>query len=248
MTRFRILTYNIHKGFQHLRSSLVIDSIRASLRQSQADILFLQEVIGEHRGHEAKLNGWPLVPQFEYLADSVWPHYAYGKNAVSSLSHHGNAILSKFPIQQFENIDISTNKRERRGLLHARIQVPQTNRSIDLINLHLNLLHSGRSLQIQQVIDRVLKTTESHQPLIIGGDFNDWPNKLSKRLEQSLGLCEAFLHSRGDCAKTFPSFFPFLKLDRIYFRNLEIQETYEFTGKPWSELSDHLAIAADFSL
>jgi endonuclease/exonuclease/phosphatase family metal-dependent hydrolase len=246
MTRLRILTYNIHKGFQRLRPALILDSIRQTLRASHADILFLQEVVGEHRGHQKKTDGWPMVPQFEYLADEVWPHHAYGKNAVTSLSHHGNAILSKYPIQSFENIDISTNRSERRGLLHVKVHIPEANKTLDLINLHLNLLHSGRKKQVDQVVKRVGQTVSSTEPLIIGGDFNDWPNKLSEPLQKSLGLQEVFLQAEGRCAKTFPSFLPILKLDRIYFRNLEVAHVVRFSGKPWSQLSDHLAIAADF--
>lgn len=187
-----------------------------------------------------------MVPQFEYLADEVWPHHAYGKNAVTTLSHHGNAILSKYPIQSFENIDISTNQHERRGLLHARVHVPEADKTLDLINLHLNLLHWGRRKQVAQLVERVGQTVSSGEPLIIAGDFNDWPNKLSDPLQESLGLQEVFLQEEGRCAKTFPSFLPILKLDRIYFRNLEVAQVVRFSGKPWSQLSDHLAIAADF--
>ncbi len=246
MTKLRILTYNIHKGFHHLRPSLIIETMRQTLRESHADILFLQEVVGEHRGHQQKIDGWPIMPQFEYLADEVWPHHAYGKNAVSSLSHHGNAILSKYPIQFFENIDISTNQRERRGLLHVKIYIPEINKTLDLINLHLNLLHSGRRSQVQRVIDRVNQTVSSQAPLVVAGDLNDWPNKLSQPFQDSLGLKEVFLQEEGRCAKTFPSFCPLLRLDRIYFRNLELTKAVRFSGKPWSNLSDHLAIGADF--
>lgn len=248
MITLRVLTYNIHKGLHHLRSDLILESIRDTLRQSHADVLFLQEVVGEHREYEKHFNNWPLVPQFEYLADEVWSHYAYGKNAVTSLSHHGNAILSKFPIQSFENIDISTNRRERRGILHAKILLPECDKTIDLMNLHLNLLHSGRYLQLERLVDRVKKNVPQDQPLIIGGDFNDWPNKLSKPISHSLGMEEVFLHSEGGCARTFPSFMPVLKLDRIYFRNLRVKSAMRFSGRPWSQLSDHLAIAADFEI
>ncbi len=39
-----------------------------------------------------------LDSQFAFLADEIWPHFAYGKNAIYSAGHHGNAILSKHPI------------------------------------------------------------------------------------------------------------------------------------------------------
>lgn len=38
--------------------------------------------------------------------------FAYGRNAVYTQSHHGNAILSPFPIVHFANHDLSAAHRE----------------------------------------------------------------------------------------------------------------------------------------
>ncbi|MDZ4084170.1 MAG: endonuclease/exonuclease/phosphatase family protein, partial [Bdellovibrionales bacterium] len=113
-SHLNILTYNIHKGFD-LTQRFVLESIRENIRAVHADVVFLQEVQAEHAGNFKKINGWPK-DQLEFLADEIWPHFAYGKNAVYQNGHHGNAILSKFPIQTFENIDISNNRFERRGI------------------------------------------------------------------------------------------------------------------------------------
>ena len=44
---------------------------------------------------------------------------AYGMNAVYPHGHHGNAILSRWTIDQFTNHDVSDHALEKRGLLHA---------------------------------------------------------------------------------------------------------------------------------
>ena len=44
--------------------------------------------------------------QFEFLADSIWSHYAYGKNAIYQHGHHGNAILSELPFAISNNVDV----------------------------------------------------------------------------------------------------------------------------------------------
>ena len=75
----------------------------------------LQEVVGVHRGHAARHVDWPVKPQHEFIADSVWREVAYGKNAVSHHGHHGNAVLSRFPIVAHENLDISAHAFESRG-------------------------------------------------------------------------------------------------------------------------------------
>src|SRR4051812_42651236 len=88
----KVLTLNVHKGFSALNSKFILPDLREALRTVDADLIFLQEVQGAHSGHEAQVQAWPDVPQYEYLADSVWHDFAYGRNAVYSNGHHGNAI------------------------------------------------------------------------------------------------------------------------------------------------------------
>ena len=64
------------------------------------------------------------APHYEFLADSIWPQFAYGRNAVYPKGHHGNAVLSKFPIVRYENHDVSIGGPEKRGLLHCVLRVP----------------------------------------------------------------------------------------------------------------------------
>ena len=96
--RFTIATYNIHKGFTQLNRRMVIHELRERLHGLAADILLLQEVVGVHRGHAARHLDWPVKPQHEFIADTVWHEVAYGKNVISRHGHHGNAVLSRFPI------------------------------------------------------------------------------------------------------------------------------------------------------
>ena len=49
--RFTVATYNIHKGFSHLTRRMVIHELRERLRHLDADVLFLQEVLGSHEHH-----------------------------------------------------------------------------------------------------------------------------------------------------------------------------------------------------
>ena len=58
------------------------------------------------------------------MADALWPQFAYGRNAVYPHGHHGNAVLSKFPILRYENRDVSISGPEKRALLHCVLDVP----------------------------------------------------------------------------------------------------------------------------
>ena len=106
----RIVTYNIHKGFSQFNQRMVLHELRDQLRGIHADLVFLQEVVGAHDLHAEKHENWPEASQYEFLADSIWDDYAYGKNAVYPEGHHGNAILSRFPIVSWENVDVSAHR------------------------------------------------------------------------------------------------------------------------------------------
>ncbi len=241
----RVLSYNIHKGFDARNRDFVLDRMKSSIEEAHADVVLLQEVVGHHERHRSRIKAWPKNSQFEHLADRLWPHFAYGKNAVYKEGHHGNAILSKYPITFWENEDVSQNSLERRGLLHAAIQVPDTMAPIHLICVHLGLLERHRAIQVDRICRRVAVMVPSGAPMILGGDFNDWRGKATPQLEERLGLREVFRETRGQHAKTFPSWYPLLRLDRLYYRGFQLASAELVKGNLWSGLSDHLPIVAE---
>jgi endonuclease/exonuclease/phosphatase family metal-dependent hydrolase len=244
----RIISYNIHKGFSSGRGAFILNKIRQALRDVHPDVVFLQEVLGQHDRHKRRIADWPNEPQFEYLADELWPHFAYGRNAVYTYGHHGNAILSKYPFVFFENIDISTNLFERRGLLHGVVEIPKRKKPLHLICVHLGLLEAERSTQVLKLCERIASHVPHGEPLIIGGDFNDWRQRISATLEKKLDVLEVFRTLYGTHAKSFPSWLPALRLDRIYYRGLVAKKAQCLSTRPWSELSDHAVLIAEMNL
>lgn len=243
-----VVSYNIHKGFSTSNRRFILERIRDSVRVLHPHLILLQEVLGEHKIHRRRVLGWPEQPQFDYLAHEIWPHVAYGKNAIYGAGHHGNAILSKYPFRFVENIDVSTNKLEKRGLLHAIIDVPGRHRPVHAICVHLGLFESERQTQIRRLCERIESHVPHDDPLIIGGDFNDWALKATTALQRTLEVREAFRELHGAYARTFPSWMPSLRLDRIYYRGLELHGARVLRERPWSELSDHAALYAELSI
>ena len=77
-------------------------ALKEAIARFDADVVFLQEVQGRHDLLAIKHASWPSQGQHEFLAGES-QHSAYGKNAVYDHGHHGNALLSKFPIIQTTN-------------------------------------------------------------------------------------------------------------------------------------------------
>ena len=228
------MTYNVNKakGWNFIQENLV--DLESAIIKSDAEIVLLQEVVG------LNLNREILEVQFEKLADSIWSEYRYAKNSVYKKGHHGNAILSKYPIKDFYRKDISTNKLERRGVLYAKLNV-FGNRIIHVYNLHLDLTKRGRIKQMLK-IKEILKAHVESDQIIVAGDFNDWSVAINLSFE-NWGFKEAGKVTSGHCFKTFPSLAPFLGLDRVYFKNLNLIHSLVLSE---NKLSDHLPIICEF--
>ena len=253
MQTLKIATYNIHKGLSHFNRRVVLHELRERLRELDADIVFLQEVQGEHTRHGERYHNYPDGAQHEFIAEEIWPHSVYGKNSVYEAGHHGNAILSRFAILQSLNTDVSAHSFESRGLLHCVIGLPAQQNEPDQQNepaqrihclcVHFGLFEKGRRAQIKALIDYVRNEIPPDAPLIIAGDFNDWRNQLGKTLSGELGIYDAFYLHRGNPARSFPSRLPFLRLDRIYVRGFDVLHSSVHTGGEWRRLSDHAALS-----
>lgn len=245
-THLKLLTYNIHKGFNITNRKFVLHQIREILRSTDVDLAFLQEIHGEHHGHRAGRQDWPEVSQYEFLADQLWPHYAYGKNAIYSSGHHGNAILSKFPFTAWENLNVSLLKRASRSLLHGVLDVPGADKQVHVICVHLDQIRFIRHHQMKRLVQRINETIPADAPLIIAGDFNDWRDHVSDILFAGPNMKEVHHALYGRHAMTYPAGWPLLPLDRIYYRNLKVLNCRCVSGHPWHALSDHMPLYAEF--
>ena len=242
--RLNVLTINVHKGFTFFNRRFILPELREAVRATGADLVFLQEVHGSHERHAERHAAWPQTPQYEFLADSMWPQFAYGRNAVYPDGDHGNALLSKFPISEYHNLDVSIAGNEQRGLLHCRLQVPG-HEQVHAICVHLGLREAHRQRQVRLLLE-FLDSLPAKAPVIVAGDFNDWRLKADALLSER--LVEAFGEHFGTPARSFPARLPLLRLDRIYLRNAMPCKAQVLAKYPWSHLSDHAPLVAEVSL
>lgn len=239
-----VATYNIHKGFSQFNRRMVVHELRDSLRTLAPDLLFLQEVQGEHRHHAQRHADWPQSAQHEFLAEDMWANSAYGRNVVYDHGHHGNAILSRHPLSESHNQDVTDLFFERRGLLHSQLQLAGFNPPIHCVCVHLSLLGNSRKRQLDLLSARLDHWAPGDSPLIVAGDFNDWRNHADPLFARRLGLVEVFGGENGRPVRSFPSALPMFRLDRIYVRGFSVLSARVHSGHPWSRISDHAALSA----
>ncbi|WP_380181170.1 endonuclease/exonuclease/phosphatase family protein [Kalamiella sp. sgz302252] len=243
----KVLTINTHMGFSATNKRFILPELRDAVRATSADIVFLQEVMGSHDLHSLKVPNWPATPHYEFLADMMWQDFAYGRNAVYPEGHHGNALLSRFPILSWENRDISVEGTEKRGLLYSKIAIPDSDRILHTVCVHLGLRDAHRAAQLAMLCE-LLNTLPPDEPVVVAGDFNDWQLKANKILQRGAAMEEVFSRKTGRPARTFPARFPLLRLDRIYVRNAGISAPQKIPLRPWSHLSDHAPLAVEIHL
>ncbi|MBB1200046.1 endonuclease/exonuclease/phosphatase family protein [Enterobacteriaceae bacterium 89] len=242
-----VLTINTHKGFTAFNRRFILPELRDAVRTVGADIVCLQEVLGAHEVHSLKVENWPDSSHYEFLADSMWNDYAYGRNAVYPEGHHGNALLSRYPIEHYENRDISVGESEKRGLLCCRIVPPELATPVHAVCVHLGLREAHRQAQLAMLSDWVNQLPEN-EPVVVAGDFNDWRLRANYPLKKLAGLEEIFTRATGRPARTFPAKFPLLRLDRIYVKNAHASHPATLALKPWRHLSDHAPLSAEIHL
>lgn len=244
--RFRLLTYNLHKGFGVGNFRFVLHELRRAIERLECDIVCLQEVQGEHHHHRERFEDWPDEAQFEFLADRLWPHHVYGRNAVYQHGHHGNAILSRFPFERWENLNVSPFPSASRSILHGVVRVTADQAPLHVMCVHFGLTGAERYGQVSALLERIHAHVPDDEGLVVAGDFNDWRGSAGRRLEQSLGVREVFRTLTGSHARSFPAWMPVLPVDRVYARGVVPHACQRMSGAPWRSLSDHLPLLCEF--
>ncbi|MBH5330326.1 endonuclease/exonuclease/phosphatase family protein [Eikenella sp. S3360] len=239
-----LTTYNIHKGMSPLNRRLQLPQMVDALQHLDTDILFLQEVQGAHGKRQQYVPEFPSEPHAQIIGRRLAFASSYGQNATYANRHHGNAILSRLPLETRANLNVSVNRLEQRGVLHCEIRPPGWDVPLTCLCVHLNLREADRKLQYRAIAGYINSQIPADTPLILAGDFNDWRHQSCSRFGRLLGLDEAFVRFAGSQPKTFPARLPILSLDRIYTRHLNVLDAMSHQGLPWQLLSDHLPLSA----
>ncbi len=218
------LTWNLH-GFVGQDGQFDPDRIRRILVALDPDIAAFQEVVGAGHG----IDGFRLLraalPDREVVAANVERRIA---------GEYGQLLLSRFPIRRQIKVDLSVAGREPRRAIDARIDLPDG--PLRAICTHLGLAGPERRFQVGELCGLVAADPEVDTLLL--GDINDWrPGGFAeRRLSPLLGP--------GTRLRTFPSSWPLLPLDRIWFhserRIMRVRKVREA-----ARASDHLPLLAE---
>jgi endonuclease/exonuclease/phosphatase family metal-dependent hydrolase len=239
--RIRVATYNVHKC-RGLDRRTDPERIAAIIRELDADVIALQEVLDVHAGR-------PEYDQARRLEAALQEYRScFGENRTLHGGGYGNLTLTRLPLATCVNYDITWRDRERRGCLRTDISL--RDRSIlHLFNVHLGTSFIERRHQARRLLtDAVLEGAGLSGPRIVVGDFNEWTRGLASRL---MGKAFASIEPRAHLryARTYPGVFPLLHLDHFsYDQWLELRSFRLHRSRRALIASDHLPMVAEFAL
>jgi endonuclease/exonuclease/phosphatase family metal-dependent hydrolase len=231
----RVATYNIHRC-RGIDGRTRPNRIAAVLRAIDADVVALQEVIGpgpRGGGHAEELGallgmGWVMAP-----ARQLRGH------------HFGNAVLSRLPIAQHLEHDLSWKTCEERRM--QRVDIAADGCTLHLYNVHLGTAILERRHQARRLTSIVCDRHVAGPKLVLG-DFNEWMRGLATNL-LSEKLNSVDLRNYLRRKRTYPGLFPILHLDHIYYAGrVEILGIELPRTRLSLVASDHLPLVADVRL
>jgi endonuclease/exonuclease/phosphatase family metal-dependent hydrolase len=225
--RVVVASYNIHKciGADRRRDPRRTAAVIQAL---DADVIALQEV-----------DSWPGAGaepvQMEFLAHIAGLQAISGPTIERVDGHYGNALLTRLPVLSVRKLDLTVYRREPRGALDVVLEaygIP-----IRVIATHLGLMPSERRMQVQRILEAV---ADERRVTVLLGDINEW---------FVAGRPLRWLHARfgrGGGGRTYPSWLPVFKLDRIWVHPEDALGRFRVHATPATRrASDHLPVTAE---
>ncbi len=240
-SKLRIVTWNIHKGIGTDRR-YHLERIVQVLRDIDADVVCLQEV-------DWNVPRSGLERQEERLAHELgYEHSALGLNVRVKLGAYGNLTLSRFPLQNVRNVDLTVPPKKRRSALITRVCTGPPQGWL-VANVHLGLLHLERRIQVTRLMEELAQGAPAGQPMVIAGDWNEWASRLSRSVMQEHGFHLARSDARSRSERTWPSRRPLLSLDRIVYRDpITCHHVLCVLDEVTRKASDHLPLVVELSV
>ncbi len=224
-----VCTYNVHNwtGADGRHDPGRILRIMAAMN---ADIIAAQEV---------SLSAEPRGFGERHIEAATGMKTITGPTLVKRRNHYGNLILSSLQPTEVRRLDLSVAAREPRGALDVTWIIDGV--KVRAIAAHLGLQGGERRNQVEALLHAAEHEREGI--VILLGDFNVWfpRSRLLRRIEDAFGPSPAL--------RTYPSFCPLLRLDRVWvkphsaLRSIEVIRTSEAAAA-----SDHLPVRARIAL
>lgn len=228
--RVRVVTYNIHHGAD-ADDHVDVARLAGAIAELRADVVCLQEVDKGVR----RSGGQDLPAE---LARRLGMFVVFGKNIDYQGGDYGNAILSRWPVLESDNLHYRMLRPdEQRGLLIARLDAPFGPLAVGCTHIDYRPDDAERVANG----DEILAAAERLD--VLGGDFNDVPvSRVHGALAKAFVDCWQAV-GVGDGA-TYPVAEPKKRIDWLLVRRGGAWSPVA-ASVPASAASDHRPLVVD---
>ena len=253
----RLMTFNIahgrgpglYQGFTSVRQlRRNMERIAGMLRDAQVDIAALQEIDEESHWHRG-------VRLMDTLCENC--DYAYTMIGVNTRREgrkplsYGNALMSRLPVELWDNQPFGTATLGEKGFLYAEIELAP-GVLLPIVNLHLDFRSRERRIvQIERLIEylraRPQREGRRHIQPIVCGDFNSGSGKAGDAVAHLFRyLIETDKYQLfPEKARTFPAYWPRRGLDFVFVpRTIAVQRALVLP----TTLSDHRPVVVEVEI
>ena len=222
----RFMTWNIHGAVGRNRRFDLRRVIELILR-ADPDVIALQEVDSRR--------GAGIGDPFAILQAELGSHGVGAKSIVAEDGEYGQMLISRWPLHGTRIHDISYGEFEPRRAIETNVTAADGTARV--VAAHVGLSIRERRSQARALVGMVDVQGSS----VLLGDFNDWYWPGSVRSVLARALPGRSRH------RTFPSWCPVFRFDRIYCRPAAILER-SWTDTQARFISDHLPVIGDVRL
>ena len=157
-----VMTYNVHQGYG-MDGRLDPWNILEPIKRKNPDILFLQE---SDCNRISSMNTDLVL----WLSFKLNMYSYFGPPTSEQI--YGVATLSRFPLKN-NSVTYLTSVEDQRVLVRSEVVFGSNH--VVLYNIHKGLGDEDRYVQTQEVVSMLVNETF---PVIMGGDFNAWPDSI----------------------------------------------------------------------
>jgi endonuclease/exonuclease/phosphatase family metal-dependent hydrolase len=224
--RLTLMTYTIHAGATHGR---YLAQVAADIKASGASVVVLNEV--------DQYPGRP--PQAETLGRALGMYDVYGANSTLNGRLRGNAILSKYPIEDPTNTPLPWRPgTEQRGLLSAYVDMNGVVVHVAATHLQFTKVRYLQARRVSALIG------EPDCATFVLGDMNSYPTSAT-HAALTAHLVDTFADGRFGDGFTSEAADPRHRIDDV-LHSSQVTPVAALVMPQWT--SDHRAVRATFSL
>ncbi|HYE45996.1 MAG TPA: endonuclease/exonuclease/phosphatase family protein [Caulobacter sp.] len=241
--KLRLMTWNVHRCVG-VDKRLDVERCARVIAAARPDIVGLQELdVGRRR-----TGG---VDQAHRLAQLVEMTHRFNAAMHIEEERYGDALMTHLPERLVRAGPLPGYPKiralEPRGAVWIAVELPD-GRELQVINTHLGLVPQEQKKQAAALVEDWMADEAFTAPAVLMGDFNATPFNAPYRI-LSAAMKDAQLMWPGAPMSTYPSAFPFMRIDHVFVSRgvkvLRIESPFDPESR---KASDHLPLIVEIEI